>query len=267
MTPLAWVGALVCLLSTPVVAQQPDDAGSELTQPATTTEDAADDAERADTPQERSLLEEKFGVATDGSVAVDEVGEVAPASERLEPVPLNLPETPGWLWGIGLLMVGGLAALRWQVGRGTTEGGRLRVVQRTVLGRDGHLAVVEVGEGDSARRLLVGYGSGAPRLVAELDLPDDPARAAASATPDPSAASGRRWRQVFARATGEGAEPEASPKLRPRTSLIAEVLAEREGEPVESDTAPVAPARQSSLAADEDDDLASETYTFRGSMR
>lgn len=207
-----------------------------------------------------------------------------PAADA-SPRELNLPETPGWMWPVGLTMLALLLFLRWQLKRGTEAPSRIRVVQRVMLGREGNLAVVELGDGSDRRRLLVGYGGGAPRLVAELDVTDP----APTPAPADTGTASRRWAQAVSRAVrpagsaplpAEAASPD-EPRLRPRSSLIAEVLAERDpsegggAEPeddrrAESQTAPVRvpPVRPSPGVAPDDetgeDEPPSETYTFRG---
>ena len=194
---------------------------------------------------------------------------------------MDLPETPGWIWPVGLTLLALLIGLRWQLNRGTEAPSRLRVVQRVMLGRDGNLAVVEVGEEGDRRRLLVGYGGGAPRLVAELDVPDT--AAAAPSVGGTAAAQG--WQHALRRALSGGVAPtaettdtEAEPRLQPRTSLIAEVLAERDtGEAAPSAPAAIAGGDNSDVLAGEssaspvveapekgEDGAPTETYTFRG---
>lgn len=211
----------------------------------------------------------------------------SPTERRMEQ--MDLPETPGWIWPVGLTLLALLIGLRWQLNRGTEAPSRLRVVQRVMLGRDGNLAVVEVGDEGDRRRLLVGYGGGAPRLVAELDVPDT--MPTGPSVGDTSAAQG--WQRALRRAMPGGVVPpgsgptaqtagvtgaEAEPRLRPRTSLIAEVLAERDtGEAVPTAPAAVADADYSDVlesgslespvveAPEKGEDGApTETYTFRG---
>ena len=221
------------------------------------------------------------------------LGDAPPAGPKRTPTKvqeMDLPETPGWIWPVGLVLLALLVGLRWQIQRAPGVPSKLRVSQRVILGRDGNLAVVEVVEGSDRRRLLVGYGGGAPRLVAELDVPD--------ATPGeeqmaPSTA-GSRWLRAVGRAqqsvessgagagTGRRSSTESRPTLTPRSSLIAEVLAERDATEAASGadegqgSSPVvsgpSPENRSSLpsvapAVDDDDDdpdAPSETYTFRG---
>lgn len=212
--------------------------------------------------------------------------------------PLLLPDTPSWMWPVGLLMLAAIVALRWQTQRAPDPAARMRVIQRMMLGREGHLALVEVGEDDDRRRLLIGYGSGAPRLVAELDVPE-----VATASPRPEATSAvpaaQRWQRALSRLgvsapqstparsskarpaaperSAGGASPSPQPgnrsaaRLRPRRSLVEEVLAERGPsrgageEPTEVVRAPTSasPPVVSEEDAGEDQE-SKETYTFRG---
>ena len=222
-------------------------------------------------------------------------GPVLPAATRSPTSgPLLLPDTPSWMWPVGLLLLAAIVALRWQTQRPADASTRIRVIQRTVLGREGQLALIEVGEDDDRRRLLIGYGSGAPRLVAELDVPEF-----ATASPRPEAPSAQpaaqRWQRALQRlgalapsgsstsaprarvrpsepdgdagapSTGAAA-PEA--RLRPRRSLVAEVLAERgpaAEPPAAVQVGPAAPPPPVvNEEAMEDDPESKETYTFRG---
>ncbi|MBL8615284.1 MAG: hypothetical protein JNM72_06730, partial [Deltaproteobacteria bacterium] len=87
---------------------------------------------------------------------------------RVAPSPLP---TPAWAvaLAVGLIFafaVGKLIERR----RRAVAPAALRVVSTTTLGRDGGLSVVEVKDADGTlRRLLIGHGGGAPRLVVELD--------------------------------------------------------------------------------------------------
>ncbi len=97
--------------------------------------------------------------------------EDASASAPSTPPRLPTPQMPLWLWGLlGLMLLALLVSRRALLPgkRGAADQG-IQVTSRTSLGREGNLAVVEVGDGSGGRRrLLVGFGSGAPRLVADL---------------------------------------------------------------------------------------------------
>lgn len=275
MTPTTAASLLwILLASRPAFAQEPpleapvvaadapapvaEGAGGEESSPATNRDEPAADSTEVDA-EKAAVYERLFG---DPSVPVH-AGRPAKTAEP------DIPEVPGWTWPLGLLLVGTLAYLRWQVGRSPESNGRMRVVQRTMLGKDGHLAVVEVPDGADVRRLLIGYGSGAPRLVAELDMPPVGAPGNAPAT------TAGKWERAFARAAEvvpsgassvrrtESAQATPSPveapteavRLKRRPGLIAEVLAERE-----ESSAPAAPAQPD----DTESEVDSETYTFRG---
>lgn len=104
-----------------------------------------------------------------GAEPAGEAGEAAPTPA---PKPPSLPfESPVWVWavivGLGLAWVAGKV---WERRRVVVAPASLRVISSTPLGRDGHISVVEVKDADGAlRRMLVGHGGGAPRLIAELD--------------------------------------------------------------------------------------------------
>ena len=76
---------------------------------------------------------------------------------------------PWWMWPVGLFALGVLLIVRGRINRATVPVEAIKVVSRQTLGKDGTLALVEVHDGDSRkRRLLVGLGGGAPRLVADV---------------------------------------------------------------------------------------------------
>ncbi len=167
-----------------------------------------------------------------------------------EPPTASLPIAPPWVWGVLLVAVAGLFYARSRLLKPPASGLNVRVVGRTLLGREGNLAVVEVSDGGRVRRMLVGYGGGAPRLVADLTDAD-----AEAAQPNPGAF------QAVLRRTGAQRRPraEAPPdnrNLKARDDLIAEVLAER-------GTVSLSTPDLDAPETDEDDPSA-ETYTFRG---
>jgi hypothetical protein len=76
---------------------------------------------------------------------------------------------PWWVWPLGLLVIGVLLIVRSRVQNQEFPAEAIRVLSRQVMGKDGTLALIEVHDGDSRkRRLLVGLGGGAPRLVADV---------------------------------------------------------------------------------------------------
>lgn len=240
--------------------------------------------------------------AGEGAVASDapSAPEADPTFERLfgepeapaapppgtTPPQFDAPEMPVWLWGILFLMLVALFFSRRSLfpKRGNDAG--IDVRSRTSLGKDGHLAVVEVGDGDGGRRrLLVGFGTGAPRLVADLtpmpDLPGYPDLAEAEAAreasqsdlgPPPAPAAGPGPRSLWEEAMDSPEAPTElqRPTRRPRSvalerrgDLIAEVLAERTRRSVE-----VGGAVDDDAAASDDDppQKPGSTYTFRGTQ-
>lgn len=79
-----------------------------------------------------------------------------------EPPTASLPIAPPWVWGVLLVAVAGLFYARSRLLKPPASGLNVRVVGRTLLGREGNLAVVEVSDGGRVRRMLVGYGGGRP---------------------------------------------------------------------------------------------------------
>lgn len=76
---------------------------------------------------------------------------------------------PWWVWPMGLLAIGVLLIVRGRINNTKVPVEAIQVVSRQVMGKDGTLALIEVHDGDSRkRRLLVGLGGGAPRLVADV---------------------------------------------------------------------------------------------------
>jgi hypothetical protein len=307
---LAWAGTAPALAQETSASEDLASAGAGGEAPAVSS-DAPVEGEPSSVPSGAvpvGKIDSEASAPNDSSVrdgeapaeeeaALDELtarllGDAPPAGPTRTPTrvqEMDLPETPGWIWPVGLTLLALMVGLRWQIQRVPSAPSKLRVSQRVILGRDGNLAVVEVGEGSDRRRLLVGYGGGAPRLVAELDVPD--------ATPGEEqgdvATAGRRWLRAVGRAqqsvgqgsgesgAGSRSSAEARPTLKPRSSLIAEVLAERDAMESASGTddsggvsavvtGPAPETRASPppsvapVESDDDPDAPSETYTFRG---
>ena len=76
---------------------------------------------------------------------------------------------PWWSIPLGLLAVGALLVVRGRALNKDMPMEAIHVVSRQPMGKDGSLALIEVHDGDARpRRLLVGLGGGAPRLVADV---------------------------------------------------------------------------------------------------
>ena len=80
---------------------------------------------------------------------------------------------PWWLAPLGLFTIGVLLVVRSRVNRHATPVEAIKVISRQSMGKDGSIALIEVHDGDCRkRRLLVGLGGGAPRLVADVSAWD-----------------------------------------------------------------------------------------------
>ena len=76
---------------------------------------------------------------------------------------------PWWSWPLGLFAIGVLLIIRGRVTKGAAQKQAMTIVARQDMGKEGTLALIELADGDSrTRRLLVGLGGGAPRLVADV---------------------------------------------------------------------------------------------------
>ena len=184
------------------------------------------------------------------------LGDEPPPPTPESPDAVSLPV---WVWPMAGLLVVLVIGGRYLESRRRRSAGpplELRLVSRLSRGREGQLAVIEVADGAGAyRRLLVGLGGGAPRLVMELDSstfetalvanglppaararPAEARRAAETRAPTPrtpsEAPSADRPQESRARAaTARPPAPDSRRPLAVRSDLIQEVLAEREGPP------------------------------------
>lgn len=76
---------------------------------------------------------------------------------------------PWWSWPLGLFAIGVLLIIRGRVTKGAAQKQAMTIVARQDMGKEGTLALIELADGDRrTRRLLVGLGGGAPRLVADV---------------------------------------------------------------------------------------------------
>ena len=201
------------------------------------------------------------------ALAQDPIPTDAELEERLLSTPeaqqtIRAPTAPWWLWPMGLLGVAGVAGMMMR--SRTTNGvpDHISVLSRATLSRNTSLAMIEVSDSDGqTRRMLIGVGGGAPRLVADLsatsseqtqfsardlsgyvEAPREAAAARASrrpaeqnraadavgqrlsvSTPDDLGASGARLSGRVAQAYANTNAATGSDKL----DLVAEVLAER----------------------------------------
>jgi len=113
----------------------------------------------------------------------DEATKAPEASEVVDEAKASV--WPWWVWPVGMMTIGVLFLMRGKARETLLPAQAIRVVSRSALGKDGTLAVVEVADGDHrTRRLLVGFGSGAPRLVADVSAWD-----VAVAAPAPESAA------------------------------------------------------------------------------
>ena len=140
-----------------------------------------------------------------------------------------------WFWPMALVLVAGAYFWKRKKVDANDDRNEINIVGRASLGREGSLAVVVVGDPQGQpRRLLVGYGGGAPRLVA--DLADDQVMEAMGTAEsgggrtDFTAESRRNWERAVDDA-GDVFDSRMAQSATPRSAqddLIANVLADRE---------------------------------------
>jgi hypothetical protein len=132
---------------------------------ASTTVEVREAGEVASHPGDAALYERFFNVP-------DSTTMPAPSEE---PVAKKMGEmsVPWWLIPIGMLAIGVLLLMRNKVTKVAVSRQAIRIISRTQMGKEGSLAMIEVADGDQrTRRLLVGFGGGAPRLVADVSAWD-----------------------------------------------------------------------------------------------
>jgi hypothetical protein len=100
-------------------------------------------------------------------------GEAAPQAEAPVVEAARESAWPWWIWPVGMLSVGVLFLVRGKAREKFLPTQAIRIISRSAMGKEGTLAVIEVADGDHrTRRLLVGFGGGAPRLVADVSAWD-----------------------------------------------------------------------------------------------
>jgi len=78
-------------------------------------------------------------------------------------------KSPLWMWPLALFGMVGIAGVAYRSRGKESAGSDITVISRTMLAKGASVAVIEVGgAGGQSRRMLIGIGGGAPRLVAEL---------------------------------------------------------------------------------------------------
>lgn len=169
-----------------------------------------------------------------------------------------------WMWPLGLLGLVGVAGVAYRNRQVDGTSSEIRVLSRAALNNRASLAVVEVMGADGVnRRMLVGVGGGAPRLVADLstlraagsapsavveETPDavsevveEPAAVEADPTPArqndaPTVEAQTEDKPARGRKHGAAAyaqeqeDAERQKRLQAREDLLAQVLAEREAD-------------------------------------
>ena len=127
------------------------------------TEATAAEAASVSAPVDNQMYDRLLG----GSETVDAEPEAPVVTETKANV------WPWWVWPVGMLTVGVLFLMRGKAREKFLPTQAIRIVSRSTLGKDGTLAMIEVADGDHrTRRLLVGFGGGAPRLVADVSAWD-----------------------------------------------------------------------------------------------
>lgn len=119
-------------------------------------------ASASESPEEAAAFDRLFG-----KLAEDAGGLTKADKETVQAV--SEAAWPWWSIPLGLLAIGVLLILRGRVMSQKVPVEAIHVISRQPMGKDGALALVEIHDGDSRkRRLLVGLGGGAPRLVADV---------------------------------------------------------------------------------------------------
>jgi hypothetical protein len=160
-------------------ATTPDVTAPEVTAPEVTApEVTAPEVEAATplSPEDEELYSRFFGGEAEEAEAEPEAPVVEAARDSA---------WPWWVWPVGIMSVGVLFFMRGKAREKLLPTHGIRIVSRSALGKEGTLAMIEVADGDHrTRRLLVGFGGGAPRLVADVSAWD-----VAVAAPAPESAA------------------------------------------------------------------------------
>jgi hypothetical protein len=108
------------------------------------------------------------------ALAQDPIPSDAELEDRLLATPeaqqfVRAPGTPWWLWPMGMLGIAGVAGMAIRSRKTTRIPGHITVLSRATLSRAASLAMIEVADSNGqTRRMLIGVGGGAPRLVSDL---------------------------------------------------------------------------------------------------
>ena len=187
----------------------------------------------------REVLAEEEGDPSDVDASADPLGarllgpveEVPGDTLGLQPQPGQL--LPMWVYPLAMLLVIALLLSQWKRKSPVTPG-EIRVLSKTPLGREGSLAIVEVGSDDGeSKKLLLGlHGNSAPRLIDYLGSEQVIAMVSEEAKPESRAMSrgnrGSSGDESFDSFLHREAQKEQKdPVLEDRNDLVDEVLKAR----------------------------------------
>jgi hypothetical protein len=108
------------------------------------------------------------------ALAQDSIPSDSELEERLLSTPdaqqvVRAAAPPWWLWPMGLLGAAGVAGMVIRSRKTDRIPGHITVLSRATLSRAASLAMIEVADSNGqTRRMLIGVGGGAPRLVSDL---------------------------------------------------------------------------------------------------
>ena len=141
----------------------------------------------------------------------------------------SLPEQglPLWVYPLGMVFVVAALLFAQRKRQSPVHPGEIRILSKTPLGREGSLAIVEVGSDDGeSKKLLLGlHGNSAPRLIDYLN----PEQVIAMVSDDsPTASSRGETRESFdSFLSRESQRDQADGVLEDRNDLVDEVLKAR----------------------------------------